>query len=88
MTSAPATGQVAATVHLLTQAQAREQFPDLFDGDEDQPYFNELGAHGNADWQDVWPERILIVRADNGQVAVASNASNWHMAACGFEVQP
>lgn len=80
------TGQVDATVLLLTQTQAREQFPNLFEVNDGEEYFNELPAHGNATWVDYWPDMVLIVRAATGDPVVALNASAWHMERCGFTV--
>lgn len=80
-------GAVPALTYLLTQDQARRQFPSLFEGDIDEdPYFNELGAHGNANWVDYWPDLVLIVATTTGRVVVSSNASEWHMERCGFPI--
>jgi hypothetical protein len=75
---------VPATVHLLARDAAREQFPDLFECDEDDRYFNELGAHGNARWVDYWPDLVMIVCNAVGDVVMTSNASEWWMKSVGF----
>lgn len=67
------------TVRLLSGESARQEFPDLFIEDDGAPYFNELAAHGNARWEDYWPDLVLVVLNPAGEVAVASNASEWHM---------
>jgi hypothetical protein len=75
------------TVQLLTGDQARAEAPDLFTED-DGPYFNELSAHGNAVWVDYWPDLVLLVRNAKGEVAVASNASEWNMLELGAPLLP
>ena len=78
-------GLVPGKIHILTLDQARTGLPELFSGDPDEPYFNELGAHGNAEWVDYWPEMIVVVRAPDGTILLASNASAWHLTACGYQ---
>lgn len=79
-------GSVPATVQVLTGAQAHAEVPELFEGDSDEegPYFNELGAHGNAHWADYAPDLVVVVRNAAGKVLMASNASDWHLTACGY----
>jgi hypothetical protein len=80
-------GQVDADVQILTGAQARAEVPDLFEVDtEDVSYFNDLGAHGNAHWGDYEPDLVAVVRTRDGRVLMASNASDWHLTALGYEV--
>jgi hypothetical protein len=84
---APRLGQVDASVQILTGAQARTEVPELFGDDtEDVSYFNDLGAHGNAHWVDYWPDFVAVVRTRDGRVLMASNASDWHLTALGYEV--
>lgn len=76
---------IAAAVHYLTRESARTAFPALFEGDEHEPYFNELGAHGNNHWIDSWPDEVVVVAAHDGRVIMACNAASWHMRALGYE---
>lgn len=78
-------GRVEATVQLLTTEQARAVAPELFSEDED-PYFNMMDATGNGQWVDCWPDLVMIVRNPKGDIVMTSNASDWHMKACGYEV--
>ena len=90
MTETPTSlpGQIPATVQFLTLTQARVEVPDLFGGDEEtgEVYFNDLGSHGNARWADYWPDLLVVVRAPDGRVVMASNASEWHMTGLGYTV--
>jgi hypothetical protein len=80
-------GQVDATVQVLTGEQALAEYPSLFEDDAaDGDYFNELGAHGNAKWVDYHPDLVVVVKAPNGGVLMTSNASEWHLKSCGYEV--
>jgi hypothetical protein len=67
------------TVQLLTGEEARQQLPVLFTEGDDGSYFNACQADGNDRWVDYWPDLVLIVRNPQGNVAVASDASEWHM---------
>jgi hypothetical protein len=77
-------GTVPATVQLLTAEQARAEIPDAFDVDDGVGYFGELGADGNVNWVDYESGLVMVVRNAVGKVVIASNASQWHMQACGY----
>ena len=85
LTGASLPGQAVATVQILTGEQARTELPNLFvDDPVDGQSFNEVPAHGNANWVDFWPDLLLVVRNPDGDVLMASNASRWHLEACGY----
>jgi hypothetical protein len=80
-----APNRVPGAIYVLTGEQARREAPELFDEHESgEQYFNELSAHGNAHWVDYWPELVVLVRNLAGTVALALNASAWHLEALGW----
>lgn len=79
-------GVVDATVQILTGVQARAQYPDLFDQDDGTDYFDAGDATGNSHWEDFTPDLVLVVTNRDGRVVMASNASEWHLTACGYDI--
>lgn len=79
-------GLVSGTIQILTRAQAKESAPDLFEVDQGIQYFHKHPANGNPDWVDFWPEHVLLVRNDAGDIVTATPAGDWYLRECGYDV--
>lgn len=79
--------ELNVTVHLLTNKQMHERYPEFFSEDPDYEAFNELPPTGNSEWLDYEPEQVLVVLNKEGGVVAAQPAHSWWIDSCGFEAE-